>query len=89
MISLISMIFNLLYLAIMVEVVLSWVNPKSSNQYINLLHKVTSPLLEPGRKLQYKYFNKTMIDFSPIIAIFILFIVKNIVFNIMQILGVY
>ena len=88
MISIISMIFNLLYLAIILEVVLSWVNPRSSNQYIDLLHTVTNPLLQPGRILQNKYFSKTMVDFSPIIAIIILFFLKNIVFNILAVLGV-
>ena len=88
MISLINIIFNVLYYAIIIEVILSWVYPNHSNQYIELLHSVTNPLLQPGRMIQDRYFNNMMLDFSPIIAIFILMILKNIVFNILQVLGI-
>ncbi len=63
------MIFNVLEFAILIEVVLSWVYANRSNQYIELLHKITNPLLQPGRKIQEKYFGNTMVDFSPIIAL--------------------
>ena len=88
MISLINIIFNVLYYAIIIEVILSWVYANRTNQYIELLHKVTKPLLQPGRKIQNRYFTNIMVDFSPIIAIFILMILKNIVFSILRILGI-
>lgn len=83
MVRLIDMIFNVLELSIFIEVVLSWVYARRSNQYIELLHKVTGPLLLPGRKIQEKYFSNTMVDFSPIIALFILMVVRRIVFSIL------
>ncbi len=83
MYRLIGMIFNVLEYAILAEVVLSWVYRGRSNQYIELLHKVTRPLLEPGRKVQEKYFSNTMVDFSPIIALFILMILRRIVYIIL------
>lgn len=86
MVGLIDMIFNGLELAIFGEVILSWVYPRGSNQYIELLHKVTNPLLQPGRKIQEKYFSNTMVDFSPIIALLILMIARKIVFRILGIL---
>ncbi len=88
MISLINIIFNVLYYAIFIEVILSWVYANRTNQYIELLHKVTNPLLQPGRKIQNRYFNNMMVDFSPIIAIFIIMILKNIVFSILGVLGI-
>jgi YggT family protein len=81
-----DLIFNVLEFAIFVEVVLSWVYARRTNQYIELLHKVTEPLLEPGRRIQSKYFNNTMIDFSPIIALFLLMILRRIVFFILGII---
>ena len=81
--SLLNAIFNLLQLAILIEVVLSWVYVGRSNQYTELLHKVTGPLLGPGRKIQERYFSNTMVDFSPIIALFILMILRKIVFLIL------
>jgi len=88
LISLINIIFNVLYYAIFIEVILSWVYANRTNQYIELLHKVTNPLLQPGRKIQNRYFNNMMVDFSPIIAIFIIMILKNIVFSILGVLGI-
>jgi len=88
LISLINIIFNVLYYAIFIEVILSWVYANRTNQYIESLHKVTNPLLQPGRKIQNRYFNNMMVDFSPIIAIFIIMILKNIVFSILGVLGI-
>lgn len=69
--------------AIFIEVILSWVYAGRSNQYIELVHKITEPLLEPGRKIQNKYFNNTMVDFSPMIALVILMFLRRIVFFIL------
>lgn len=88
MISLINIIFNVLYYAIFAEVILSWVYANRTNQYIEILHKITNPLLEPGRMIQARFFNNTMIDFSPIIAFVILMMVRKIVFSIFGLLGI-
>ena len=86
MVRLLDMIFNVLELSIFIEVVLSWVYARRTNQYIELLHKITGPLLQPGRKIQERYFPNTMVDFSPIIALFILMVVRRIVFSILGII---
>lgn len=86
MISLINIIFDVLEYAIIIEVILSWVYTGRSNQYIELLHKITNPLLEPGKKIQDKYFNNMMVDFSPIIALFIIMILRKIVFFILGVI---
>ena len=77
--NLLNAIFNVLEFAILIEVVLSWVYANRSNQYTELLHKITNPLLQPGRKIQEKYFGNTMVDFSPIIALLILMVLRKIV----------
>ncbi|MBU3111826.1 YggT family protein [Clostridium lacusfryxellense] len=77
--NLLNTIFNVLEFAILIEVVLSWVYANRSNQYTEILHKITNPLLQPGRKIQEKYFGNTMIDFSPIIALVILMVLRRIV----------
>ena len=89
MINLINTIFNVLYYAIIIEVILSWVYSNRTNKYIELLHKVTNPILKPCRKIQDKFFNNLMIDFSPMIALFILMILKQVVFSILRTLGIY
>jgi len=87
LINLINTIFNVLYYAIIIEVILSWVYSNRTNQYIELLHKVTNPLLQPGRKIQDRFFNNMIIDFSPMIALFILMVLKQIMFSILGTLG--
>ena len=86
MISLINIIFNILYYAIIIEIILSWVYANRTNQYIELLHKVTNPLLQPGRRIQERYFKNMMVDFSPLIAILIILILKKIVFIILAVI---
>jgi len=88
LISFINIIFNILYYAIIIEVILSWVYVNRTNQYIELLHKVTNPLLQPGRKIQDKYFKNMRIDFSPIIALLIIVLLKEIVFCLLGVLGI-
>ena len=81
-----NMIFNFLQIAIFIEVVLSWVSSGRTNQYIELLHKITEPILRPGRIIQEKYFGNLMVDFSPIIALVILMILRNITFSILALI---
>lgn len=83
MYRLFNLIFNVLEYAIIIEVILSWFYRGRSNQYIEILHKITEPLLEPGRRIQSKYFNNTMIDASPLIALVILMILRRIVFGVL------
>lgn len=77
------MLFNGLQIAIFIEVLLSWVYPNRTNQYIDLLHKITGPLLIPGRKIQDKYFGNTMVDWSPMIALLILMLLKGFVLGLL------
>ena len=77
--NIINVFFNVLEYAILIEVVLSWVYAGRSNQYTEMLHKVTNPLLQPGRKIQERFFGNMMIDFSPIIALLIIMILRKIV----------
>jgi YggT family protein len=85
--KLINMIFKVLEYAIFGEVILSWFYANRSNQYIEILHKITGPLLEPGRKIQERYFANTMVDFSPIIALLMLMILRSVVFRILGLIG--
>lgn len=87
MFRLIDMIFSLLQYSIFIEVILSWVYAGRTNQYIELLHKITGPLMLPGRRIQEKYFPNLMVDFSPIIALVILMVLRNIVARIFVMIG--
>lgn len=78
----ISLLFRFLEGAIFLEVILSWVMPGRSNAFLDLLRVFTEPFMAPGRKIQERFMPRLMIDFSPIIALFLLDILRTIIFSI-------
>jgi YggT family protein len=64
--TLVSLLINVYMFAIIVEVIISWMNPGSYNPVSSLLHSLTSPLLRPIRHLVPPIAG---IDLSPLFAI--------------------
>ena len=81
--KILSSFINIYELAILLECLLSWVIQYQSNEIMNLLKAITSPVLEPFRKLQYKYFGSFPVDFSPILAIVALEIIERLIYVIL------
>ena len=73
-ISLIIQPCNIIFFAIIVRVIISWVNPLWKNPLVNILFAITEPLLRLIRK---RLPNTGMIDFSPLIAIVLLKCVES------------
>lgn len=48
--ELISLIINIFLFAILIQVIISWINPGSYNPAITLIHSLTEPLLAPVRR---------------------------------------
>lgn len=76
----ISSVINFLELIILIECLLSWVIQDRNNQWMSLLRSITTPILEPFRNLQYKYFRDISIDLSPVIAIVLLTIIRKLLY---------
>ncbi len=72
-------LFNFLEYAIFIDVILSWVYRGRGNAFIDILHIFTEPFMGPARKLQQRFMQMSMLDFSPIIAYFMLLVLRNIV----------
>lgn len=79
----VSLLFRLIEGAILIDVILSWIMPGKSNRFIEFLHIFTEPFMAPGRKIQEKIMPGLMIDFSPIIALFILDILQRVIYSIL------
>jgi len=60
---------------LLIRVVLSWVNPNPRNSLLLMVIKVTEPVLAPLRGI----FNFRGFDFSPILALFLIRIVMNVI----------
>jgi YggT family protein len=67
--SFISLLFQVLSLAILGRVLLSWVDPFGNMKITQILRDVTEPILAPIRKLMP---GMATFDFSPIIAMLLL-----------------
>jgi YggT family protein len=80
MAMLVNGICTILYWLIFARILLSWfpVDPYSSP--VQFLHQVTDPILEPLRRLPLRI---GMIDLTPLVAFFILFVTNKILVTIL------
>lgn len=81
--SLIDGVFRILEIAIIVECISSWIPQARYNKFMEIIHSVTGPILEPCRKLQYRFFSNMPVDFSPFIAILVMDIFRGILVTIL------
>lgn len=74
--------FQFLYLMVIARVFLSWVPMATHNSIVRFIYQVTDPILEPFRVLLSRFMPRgpgLYLDFSPIIAIVVLEIVRRFV----------
>ena len=74
LIWLVNTIFFILYMAIVVRIVISWVDADPYNQIVQIIYSITEPILAPFRALPLRIGG---MDFSPILAFFVLKIVNQ------------
>ncbi len=67
-------IISILTWLIIIRALISWVNPDPYNVIVQILHRVTEPILAPFRKILPMH--NVGLDISPIIAILFLWFVK-------------
>jgi YggT family protein len=82
-ITIIITLFNLLELAILLEVILSWLPQTGNNKFVNTIHNFIYPMMEPLKGLQDRLIPGLPIDLSPILALFILDILKRLLLGIL------
>ena len=67
--NLLSLLFELLIMAILIRVVLSWFSPDPTNMLVIIIHKVTEPILAPLRRIIPRV---GRIDLTPLAAFILL-----------------
>lgn len=74
--DLISLTLTIFLVAIIIQVVISWVNPGQYNPVVGLIHQITAPVMRPVQR-----FIPSMggIDLSPLIASMILIVAKMLI----------
>ena len=76
----IDMVFNILQIIIIVRVVLSWISHNPSNQFIQIIYQVSEPILKPIRGILP--LTGMGFDLSPIVAFFLLGLLKKILLSV-------
>ncbi len=80
-----DVVLNIYMWVIIIRALISWVNPDPYNPIVQMLTKVTEPVLGPIRKLVPPY--KVGIDFSPLIAILAIIFLQYAVINTLYRIG--
>jgi len=65
-----QVVLNIYMWVIIIRALISWVNPDPYNQIVQILTRLTEPVMRPLRKLVPPY--KVGLDFSPLIAVLII-----------------
>lgn len=71
--ELISLFLNVLLFSILIQVVISWINPGTYNPAVSLLYSITEPVLRPCRRLIPPI---SGLDLSPLVALIAIQLIK-------------
>ena len=78
-----GMVINIYIWIIIIQALISWVNPDPYNPIVRFLYAATEPVLRPARRLLSQFFPSLSagigIDFSPFIVILVLFFINSFV----------
>jgi len=76
-----SMIFNILYFLLVIRIILSWFGVNPYNEIVQVLYRITEPILAPFRRLPLRM---GMIDFSPILAFIVLWFLRDFIVGVLS-----
>ncbi len=75
----IELVLNIYIFIVVARALISWVSPDPYNPIVRFLHNATDPVLYRLRRLLP--FDTGSIDFSPMILIFLLYVIQNFLVN--------
>ncbi len=68
-------IIEIMYFILIIRVIVSWVNPDPFNFFIQLLYRITEPILQPFRRIMP--LRNIGLDISPILAMLAMFFIQQ------------
>ena len=80
LIQFIGTVFDLIALAIVARILMSWFRASQSGSMFRFLYDITEPILGPARRIVPSI---GMIDFSPIVVLILLGILQNFIIRIL------
>lgn len=81
-ITIVSLVFWIYEILILIRVLLSWFNVNPNGQLVQILYRVTDPLLQPLRRL-IPPIGGTL-DLSPAVALLLLWVAESIVLRLLR-----
>lgn len=82
---LIDLVFTLYIFIVVARALVSWVSPDPYNPIVRFLHNATDPVLYRMRRILP--FSTGSMDFTPMILIFLLYMVQNFLVNMLITMG--
>lgn len=80
-----DVVLNIYMWIIIIRALISWVNPDPYNTIVQVLTRMTEPVLKPIRKLVPS--DRIGIDFSPLIAVFVIIFLQYALINTLYRIG--
>ncbi|MBI3991532.1 MAG: YggT family protein [Candidatus Omnitrophica bacterium] len=80
--TLIQLIVNILVFILVVRVILSWFQVNPYHELVEVIYRVTDPLLFPFRKLPLRYKG---LDFTPVLAFICLYVLNDFLVNLLRV----
>lgn len=74
--ELLSLILSVFLIAIVSQVIVSWINPDRQNPIISLINTLASPVLRPFRQFLPSF---SGLDFSPMVAVLTILVLKMLI----------
>ena len=71
--ELVALLINIFLIAILIQVIMSWLNPSAYNPAVSLLYSLTEPILRPARRVLPPI---SGLDLSPMLAMIGLIVLK-------------
>lgn len=77
LIAVLQLVLSLTMWVVIIQALISWVEPNPYNPIVKTLRLVTDPILRPFRRLQWKLFRRSMaVDLSPLFVILLIWGLK-------------
>ncbi len=67
---------RVLFFALLVRVVLTWVNLSPTNPLVVIVYQITEPILAPIRRVLPRM---GMLDLSPMVALLLIWVIQNLI----------
>ena len=81
LVTFIQILGTILWVAVLIRALMSWVMPQESGGFSRLLWDITEPVLAPIRRVLPPLGG---IDFSPLLAIILINLIENVLVNLVQ-----